>query len=143
MPTIAFRLKPEELAFSAIRAQGAGGQNVNKVSNAVMLRFDVRASSLPEVLKARVLALGDQRISGEGVVVIKAQEHRSLPRNRDAAVQRLLELLEQAAHIPVTRRATRPTRRSVQRRLESKALQAKAKALRGKVGGRARHFPPE
>ena len=139
MPVIAFQLKPEELEFSAIRAQGAGGQNVNKVSNAVMLRFDVRASSLPEVLKARVLALGDQRISREGVVVIKAQEHRSLPLNRDAAVQRLLELLEQAAHIPATRRATRPTRSSVRQRLESKALQAKTKALRGKVRGGARN----
>lgn len=130
MPAIAFQLKPEELEFSAIRAQGAGGQNVNKVSNAVMLRFDVRASSLPEVLKARVLALGDQRISREGVVVIKAQEHRSLPLNRDAAVQRLLELLEQAAHIPATRRATRPTRASVERRLQSKARMARVKSLR-------------
>jgi ribosome-associated protein len=138
MPAIAFQLKPEELEFSAIRAQGAGGQNVNKVSNAIMLRFDVRASSLPGVLKARVLALSDQRISREGVVVIKAQEHRSLPLNRDAAVQRLLELLELAAHIPATRRATRPTLSSVRQRLESKALQAKTKALRGKVGGRAR-----
>lgn len=139
MPAIAFQLKPEELEFSAIRAQGAGGQNVNKVSNVIMLRFDVHASSLPEVLKARVLALGDQRISREGVVVIKAQEHRSLPLNRDAAVQRLLELLEQAAHIPATRRATRPTRGSVRQRLESKALQAKTKALRGKVRGGARN----
>lgn len=130
MPAIAFQLKPEELEFSAIRAQGAGGQNVNKVSNAVMLRFDVRASSLPEVLKARVLAQGDQRISREGVVVIKAQEHRSLPLNRDAAVQRLLELLEQAAHIPATRRATRPTRASVERRLQSKARMARVKSLR-------------
>ncbi len=130
MPVIAFQLKPEELEFSAIRAQGAGGQNVNKVSNAIMLRFDVRASSLPEVLKVRVLALGDQRISREGVVVIKAQEHRSLPLNRDAAVQRLLELLEQAAHIPATRRATRPTRASVERRLQSKARMARVKSLR-------------
>jgi len=130
MPVIAFQLKPEELEFSAIRAQGAGGQNVNKVSNAIMLRFDVHASSLPEVLKARVLALGDQRISREGVVVIKAQEHRSLPLNRDAAVQRLLELLEQAAHIPATRRATRPTRASVERRLQSKARMARVKSLR-------------
>ncbi|MFM8929060.1 MAG: alternative ribosome rescue aminoacyl-tRNA hydrolase ArfB [Betaproteobacteria bacterium] len=130
MPAIVFQLKPEELEFSAIRAQGAGGQNVNKVSNAIMLRFDVRASSLPEVLKARVLALGDQRISREGVVVIKAQEHRSLPLNRDAAVQRLLELLEQAAHIPATRRATRPTRASVERRLQSKARMARVKSLR-------------
>jgi len=130
MPVIAFQLKPEELEFSAIRAQGAGGQNVNKVSNAIMLRFDVRASSLPEVLKARVVALGDQRISREGVVVIKAQEHRSLPLNRDAAVQRLLELLEQAAHIPATRRATRPTSASVERRLQSKARMARVKSLR-------------
>ncbi len=130
MPVIAFQLKPEELEFSAIRAQGAGGQNVNKVSNAIMLRFDVRASSLPEVLKVRVLAMGDQRISREGVVVIKAQEHRSLPLNRDAAVQRLLELLEQAAHIPATRRATRPTRASVERRLQSKARMARVKSLR-------------
>ncbi len=130
MPAIAYHLNPQELGFSAIRAQGAGGQNVNKVSNAVMLRFDVRASSLPDALKARVLALGDQRISREGVVVIKAQEHRSLPMNRDAAVQRLLELLDQAAHIPATRRATRPTRGSVERRLQSKARDAKVKVLR-------------
>lgn len=138
MPSIAYHLNPQELDFSAIRAQGAGGQNVNKVSNAVMLRFDVRASSLPDLLKARVLALGDQRISREGVVVIKAQEHRSLPMNRDAAVQRLLELLDLAAHVPATRRATRPTRGSVKQRLESKALRAKTKTLRGKVGNRAR-----
>lgn len=138
MPSIAYHLNPQELDFSAIRAQGAGGQNVNKVSNAVMLRFDVRASSLPDLLKARVLALGDQRISREGVVVIKAQEHRSLPMNRDAAVQRLLELLDLAAHVPATRRATRPTRGSVKQRLESKALRAKTKTLRSKVGNRAR-----
>ena len=112
MPRIAYRLNPAEVEFSAIRAQGAGGQNVNKVSNASQLRFDVRASSLPDILKARVLALGDQRISSEGVVVIKAQEHRSLPMNREAALQRLLELLDQAAHVPATRRATRPTRAS-------------------------------
>ena len=130
MPRIIYRLNPAEVEFSAIRAQGAGGQNVNKVSNASQLRFDVRASSLPEVLKARVLALGDQRISSEGVVVIKAQEHRSLPMNREAALRRLLELLDQAAHIPATRRATRPTRASVERRLQSKARDAKVKALR-------------
>ncbi len=130
MPSIAFHLNPQELEFSAIRAQGAGGQNVNKVSNAVMLRFDVRGSSLPDLLKARVMALGDQRISREGVVVIKAQEHRSLPLNRDAAVRRLLELLDQAAHIPATRRATRPTRASIERRLQSKARDARVKSLR-------------
>ena len=130
MPSLAFHLNPQELEFSAIRAQGAGGQNVNKVSNAVMLRFDVRGSSLPDLLKARVMALGDQRISREGVVVIKAQEHRSLPLNRDAAVRRLLELLDQAAHIPATRRATRPTRASIERRLQSKARDARVKSLR-------------
>lgn len=130
MPRIAYHLNPQEVAYSAIRAQGAGGQNVNKVSNAVMLRFDVRASSLPEVLKARVLALDDQRVSREGVVVIKAQEHRSLPMNRDAAWRRLLELLDQAAHIPATRHATRPTRGSVERRLQTKARDARVKALR-------------
>ncbi len=134
MPRIAYRLNPAEVEFSAIRAQGAGGQNVNKVSNASQLRFDVRASSLPDILKARVLALGDQRISSEGVVVIKAQEYRSLPMNREAALQRLLELLDQAAHVPATRRATRPTRASVERRLQSKARDARVKALRRSSG---------
>lgn len=134
MPRITYRLDPNEVDFSAIRAQGAGGQNVNKVSNAAMLRFDVRASSLPEVLKARVLALDDQRISREGMVVIKAQEHRSLPMNREAALSRLLELLDAAAHIPATRRATRPTRASVERRLQAKARDARVKAMRR--GGR-------
>jgi ribosome-associated protein len=134
MPSISFRLNPDEVEFSAIRAQGAGGQNVNKVSNAAMLRFDVKASTLPELLKARVLSLDDQRISREGVVVIKAQEHRSLPMNRDAALRRLLELLDQAAHIPASRRATRPTRSSVERRLQSKARDARVKALRRSGG---------
>jgi ribosome-associated protein len=134
MPRIAYRLNPAEVEFSAIRAQGAGGQNVNKVSNASQLRFDVRASSLPDILKARILALGDQRISSDGVIVIKAQEHRSLPMNRDAALRRLLELLDQAAHIPATRRATRPTRASVERRLQSKARDARVKALRRSSG---------
>jgi ribosome-associated protein len=134
MPRIAYRLNLAEVEFSAIRAQGAGGQNVNKVSNASQLRFDVRASSLPDILKARVLALGDQRISSEGVVVIKAQEHRSLPMNREAALQRLLELLDQAAHVPATRRATRPTRASVERRLQSKARDARVKAMRRSSG---------
>jgi ribosome-associated protein len=134
MPRIAYRLNPAEVEFSATRAQGAGGQNVNKVSNASQLRFDVRASSLPDILKTRVLALGDQRISSEGVVVIKAQEHRSLPMNREAALQRLLELLDQAAHVPATRRATRPTRASVERRLQSKARDARVKAMRRSSG---------
>ncbi len=134
MPRIAYRLNLAEVEFSAIRAQGAGGQNVNKVSNASQLRFDVCASSLPDILKARVLALGDQRISSEGVVVIKAQEYRSLPMNREAALQRLLELLDQAAHVPAARRATRPTRASVERRLQSKARDARVKAMRRSSG---------
>ena len=137
MPRIAYHLNPDEVQFSAIRAQGAGGQNVNKVSNAAMLRFDIRASSLPAVLQARLMQLEDQRISREGVVVIKAQEHRSLPMNRQAALQRLLELLDTAAHIPATRRATRPTRASVERRLQGKARDARVKALRRSGGGRS------
>lgn len=130
---IAFVLDPAEVSFSAIRAQGAGGQNVNKVSNAVHLRFDVRASSLPGALKERLLALRDQRISDEGVVVIKAQQHRSLEKNREEALARLTELIEAAADVPQVRRPTRPTRASQRRRLEGKALRGGIKAGRGKV----------
>lgn len=130
---IAFVLDPAEVSFSAIRAQGAGGQNVNKVSNAVHLRFDVRASSLPEALKERLLALRDQRISDDGVVVIKAQQHRSLEKNRAEALARLTELIEAAADVPRVRRPTKPTRASQRRRLEGKALRGGIKAGRGKV----------
>jgi ribosome-associated protein len=128
-----FTLLPEEMELSAIRAQGAGGQNVNKVSSAVHLRFDIRASSLPEPLKERLLALRDQRITDEGVVVIKAQQHRSQDKNRQDAIARLHELVESVATPPRTRRATRPTRASKLRRLEGKAVRSQVKAGRGKV----------
>jgi len=121
---------PGEVEFSAVRAQGAGGQNVNKVSNAAHLRFDVRASSLPEAVKARLLATRDARLSDEGVIIIKAQEHRSLVRNRAAALERLQEMVEEAARVKPARRATKPTRASVHRRLEAKSLRARAKAAR-------------
>jgi ribosome-associated protein len=130
---IPFELREEEIVFEAIRAQGAGGQNVNKVSNAVHLRFDVRASSLPDELKARLLARRDQRISGEGVIVIKAQQHRSLEKNRAEALGRLQALVAAAATLPRARRATRPTLASKQRRVESKVRRGQVKALRGRV----------
>ncbi|WP_119354987.1 alternative ribosome rescue aminoacyl-tRNA hydrolase ArfB [Azohydromonas sediminis] len=127
------RIDEREVDFTAVRAQGAGGQNVNKASNAAHLRFDIRASSLPDDIKARLLALPDHRITEDGIVVIKAQDHRSLPRNRAEALARLQAMVDAVALPPVQRKATRPSLASKQRRLQAKARRAQVKALRSAV----------
>ncbi len=132
-PRIGYELKADEVCFEAVRAQGAGGQNVNKVSSAVQLRFDIRASSLPDALKARLLAWPDRRIGADGVVTIKAQRHRSLEMNRADALERLRALLDAAARVPRERRATKPTRASQRERVERKVQRGRIKALRARV----------
>lgn len=122
-----------EVEFHPIRAQGPGGQNVNKVSTAIQLRFDIPASSLPEDVKARLLALSDRRINDAGVLVIKAQSFRTQEANREDALRRLQELLSSVAEPPKTRRPTKPTFGSRQRRLQGKALRSQVKAGRGRV----------
>ena len=135
MTTHAFEVLPSEVELTAVRAQGAGGQNVNKVSSAIHLRFDIRASSLPEYIKDRLLALTDSRVTREGVIVIKAQEHRTQDMNRAAALARLDELIRSVAVTRRKRIATKPTRASQRRRVESKVKRGAIKAGRGPVRG--------
>ncbi|CAM3551921.1 alternative ribosome rescue aminoacyl-tRNA hydrolase ArfB [Bordetella sputigena] len=126
-------LDEREVEFSMIRAQGAGGQNVNKVSSAVHLRFDIRASSLPDPIKQALLDSGDRRITKDGVAVIKAQTHRSQDKNREEAIARLAGMIAAAARPVIPRKATRPTRASQQRRVQRKVRHGQVKLLRGKV----------
>ena len=124
---------PHELEFNAIRAQGSGGQNVNKVSSAIHLRFDIQRSSLPDFYKERLLAYSDQRISSDGIIVIKAQNHRDQERNKEDAMQRLCQLIQEATKVEKQRRATKPTRSSQRKRMDKKTQRGQVKKNRGKV----------
>lgn len=129
----AVSIPDRELDIQAIRSQGAGGQNVNKVSTAIHLRFDIKASSLPEAYKERLKALSDQRVSKDGVIVIKSQTHRTQEKNREEACHRLVALIKAAVATPKKRRPTKPTKGSQTRRIESKTKKGRTKKLRGKI----------